>query len=174
MVVKLVPILHSSAVDFGGYAARILEWARIDGQLVAPLPDFERSFTRSSALTPLGVNAEFVFDTSETFFQRAGHRGGNSAGMPVETKDTAECLEPEWIGQATQQLLGTTIGNDMCGDFAREPRHPGKEPRWGSAGMQRKAGEASTTGHVSSYGFLRRRYAVTVRASGSNPKFRMN
>ena len=78
--------------------------------------------------------------------------------MPVETEDTAECLEPERIGQATQQLLGTAIGNDVCGDLAREARHPRKQPRWRSAGMQRKVGEAGATGHVSSYGFLRRRY----------------
>ncbi len=63
MVVKLVPILHSSAVDFGGHAARIHKRAGIDGQPVAPLTDFERSFTRRCPLTPLGVNAEFVFDT---------------------------------------------------------------------------------------------------------------
>jgi hypothetical protein len=174
MVVKLVPILHSSAVDFGGHAARMHERAGIEGQLVAPLTDFERSFTRRCTLTPLGVNAEFVFDTPETLFERTGHRRGNSAGMPVETENTAECLEPERIGQSTQQLLGTVIGNDVCGDFAREARHPRKEPRWRSAGVQGKVGEARATGHVKSYGFLRRRYAVTVRASGSNPKFRMN
>ena len=65
MVVKLVPILHSSAVDFGGHAARTHEWAGIDGQLVAPLTNFERSLTGRNTLTPLGVNAEFVFETAE-------------------------------------------------------------------------------------------------------------
>ena len=68
MLVKLVPILHSSAVDFGGHAARMRKWARIDGQLVAPLTNFERSFTGRSTLTPLGVNAESVFDAAETLF----------------------------------------------------------------------------------------------------------
>ena len=135
MVVKLVPILHSSAVDFGGHAARIHKWAGIDGQLVAPLTNFERSLTGRSTLTPLGVNAEFVFDTAETLFERTGHCGGNSAGMPIETEYTAECLEPEWIGEATKQLLGTEIEYNVCGDFAREPRHPRKEPRRGSTGM---------------------------------------
>jgi hypothetical protein len=76
-----------------------------------------------------------MFDTAETFFERAGHCGGNSAGMPVETEDAAECLEPERIGQSTQQLLGTAIGNDVRGDFASEPRHPREEPRGRSAGM---------------------------------------
>jgi hypothetical protein len=55
--------------------------------------------------------------------------------MPIETEYTAECLEPERIGQAMQQLLGTAIENDMCGDFAREPRHPREEPRRRAAGM---------------------------------------
>ena len=68
-------------------------------------------------------------------FERTGHRGGNSTGMPVETEYTAECLEPEWIGQATEQLLGTAIENRMRGDFARKPRHPREEPRWGATGM---------------------------------------
>src|SRR5262245_16185808 len=78
MAVKLVPILHSSAVDFRGHAARIHQRAGVDGQLVAPLTNFERSLTGHCTLTPLGVNAEFVFDTAETFFVRAGHRSGNS------------------------------------------------------------------------------------------------
>jgi hypothetical protein len=55
--------------------------------------------------------------------------------MPIETEYTAEGLEPERIGQATKQLLGTAIDDDMCGNFAREPRHPREEPRRGSAGM---------------------------------------
>jgi hypothetical protein len=76
-----------------------------------------------------------VFDTTETLFERTGERGGNSAGMPIETEYTAECLEPERIGEATQQLLGTEIEDDVCGDFAGEPSHPRKEPRWGPAGM---------------------------------------
>jgi hypothetical protein len=66
MVIKLVPILHSSAVDFGGQAARMHKRAGIDGQLVAPLTNFERRVTGRSTLTPLGVNAEFVFDATET------------------------------------------------------------------------------------------------------------
>jgi len=52
MVVKLVPILHSSAVDFGGHAARIHKRAGIDGPLVAPLTNFERSLTGRNTLTP--------------------------------------------------------------------------------------------------------------------------
>ena len=135
MVVKLVPILHSSAVDFGGLAARIQKWAGIDSQLIAPFTNFERSLTGRRTLTPLGVNAEFVFDTTEALLERTGHRGGHSAGMPVETEDTAECLEPERIGQAAEQLVGTAIEYDVCGNFARKLRHPREEPCWGSAGM---------------------------------------
>jgi len=55
--------------------------------------------------------------------------------MPVETGYTAEGLEPERIGQATKQLLGTAIEDDMSGDFARAPRHPREVPRGGSDGM---------------------------------------
>lgn len=78
-MVKLVPILHSSAVDFGGHAARIQKWAGIDGPVVAPFTNFERSLTGGVALTPLGVNAELVLDSPEAFFGRAGHRCGNTA-----------------------------------------------------------------------------------------------
>jgi hypothetical protein len=49
----------------------------------------------------------------------------------------------------------------VCGNFAREPRHPREEPCRGSAGMYRKVGVAGPTGHVKSYGFLRRRYVTT-------------
>ena len=52
MVVKLVPILHSSAVDFAGHAARRHKWAGIDGQLAVPLTNFERSLTGRSTLPP--------------------------------------------------------------------------------------------------------------------------
>ena len=65
MVVKLVPILHSSAVDFGGHAVRIHQRGGVDGQPVAPLTNLERSLTGSGTLTPLGVNAEVVFDAAE-------------------------------------------------------------------------------------------------------------
>src|SRR4029078_3773755 len=97
MVVKLVPILHSSAVDFRGQAARLHKRAVIDVQLVSPLTNLERSLTGRNTLTPLGVNAEFVFDTAETLFERAGHRGGDPAGMPIETEYTAESLAPDMI-----------------------------------------------------------------------------
>jgi hypothetical protein len=72
--------------------------AGIDGQPLAALTDFGRGLSRGSALTPLGVNAEFVFDAAEALFERAGDGRGNTAGMPVETEDTVERLEPEWIG----------------------------------------------------------------------------
>jgi hypothetical protein len=55
--------------------------------------------------------------------------------MPIETEYTAECLEPERIGQATEQLLGTAIDNHMRGNFARKPRHPREQPRGGATGM---------------------------------------
>jgi hypothetical protein len=115
-----------------------------------------------------------VFDTPETLFERAGPLGGDPAGMPIETEYTAEGVEAERIGPATKPLLGAAIDDDMCGNFAREPRHPREEPHGGSAGMYRKVDVAGATGQVKSYGFLRRRYVTTVRASGSNPKFRMN
>jgi hypothetical protein len=86
-------------------------------------------------LTPLGVNAELVFDTPETLFERAGPLGGDPAGMPIETGYTAEGVEAERIGPATKPLLGAAIDDDMCGNFAREPRHPREEPHGGSAGM---------------------------------------
>ena len=119
-------------------------------------------------------DAAIALQTPEAFFERAGHRRGNSAGMPVETEDTTECLEPERIGQAPQQLLGATIGNDVRRDFPCETRHACEEPRWRAAGMQRKIGKAGSTGHVSSYEFLWRACVTTVRGSGSNPNFRMN
>ena len=78
-MVKVVPILHSCAVDFAGHAARIQKRAGIDGQVVAPFTNFERSFTGGGARTPLGVNAELVLDSPEARFERAGHRCGNTA-----------------------------------------------------------------------------------------------
>jgi len=59
----------------------------------------------------------------------------NSAGMPIETEYTAECLEPERIGQVTERLLGTAIDNHMRGNFARKPRHTREEPRRGVTEM---------------------------------------
>jgi hypothetical protein len=55
--------------------------------------------------------------------------------MSVETEDTVECLEPERIRQTPQQFLGTSIGNDVRGDFAREA----------GPGMQRKTGVAASS-----------------------------
>ena len=41
---------------------------------LATLTDFGRGFSRCGALTPLGVNAEFVFDAAEPFLERAETR----------------------------------------------------------------------------------------------------
>lgn len=128
-MVKLVLILHSSAVDFGSHTARIHKRAGTDGQLVAPLTNFERSLTGRNALTPLGVNAELAFDPAETLFEGAGPLRGDPAGMPIETEYTDEGVEAERIGQATKPLLGTAIDDDMCGTFARAPRQPREEPQ---------------------------------------------
>jgi hypothetical protein len=115
-----------------------------------------------------------VFDAAKAFLERAGYCGGDPAGMPVESENTAECLKPERIRQAPQQFLWSTIGDDVDSDFAGKACHAREQPRWRAARMQRKVGESGATGHVSSYGILQRRYRTTVRASGSNPKFRMN
>jgi hypothetical protein len=45
MMVKLVPILHSSAVDLGRHAARVNQRPGIKSQPVAPFTDFDRGFT---------------------------------------------------------------------------------------------------------------------------------
>jgi hypothetical protein len=135
MVLKLVLILHSSAVDFGSHTARIHKRAGTDGQLVASLTNFERSLTGRNTLTPLGVNAELAFGTAATLFEGAGPLGGDPAGMPIETEYTDKGVEAERIGQATKSLLGTAIDEDMCGNFARAPRHPREERHGGSAGM---------------------------------------
>ena len=84
-MVKLVPILHSSAIDFGRDAARVNKWAGIDGEPLASFPYFGRGLTRRGALTPLGVIAEVVFDAAEAFGERAGYGRGDTAGMPVES-----------------------------------------------------------------------------------------
>jgi len=67
---------------------------------------FGRGSSRRRALTPLGVNAEFVFDAAQAFLERAGHSGGNTAGMPVESEDAVERLEPERIGQGRSSSSG--------------------------------------------------------------------
>jgi len=44
-MVKLVPILHSSAVDLGRHPARVNQRPGIKSQPVAPFTDFDRGFT---------------------------------------------------------------------------------------------------------------------------------
>jgi hypothetical protein len=70
IAVKLVLILHSSAVDLVHHPARVKKRARINGQALASFQYFGRGLTSRGALTPLGVNAEVVFDAVESFFQR--------------------------------------------------------------------------------------------------------
>ena len=72
-----------------------------------------------------------------------------------------------------KHLLGTAVGNDVRRDLACELRHSCEEPGGRATRMQRQVSEASSTGHVSSYGILRWSKGTTLRASGSNPKFRM-
>lgn len=44
-VLKVVPILHSSAVDSGRHPACVNKRAEIDGQTLAAFPDFGRALT---------------------------------------------------------------------------------------------------------------------------------
>jgi hypothetical protein len=65
MMVKLVPILHSSAVDLSGHAAHVKNRAGFDGQPPAALTDFGRALSGRGDRSPRGVNAEFVFDAAK-------------------------------------------------------------------------------------------------------------
>src|SRR6185503_16966868 len=85
MVVKLVPILHSSAVDFGGHTARIDEWAGIDGQLVAPLTNFERSLTGRSTFTPLECQSKPSTQPSAWNQNGSERRRSSSSGPRSKT-----------------------------------------------------------------------------------------
>jgi len=136
--------------------------------------DFGRRPTRHGGLTPLGVNAEFVVDAAEAFCERAGHRGGNTARMPVESEDAAERPEPERIGQAPRPHLRNTVRNDVGRDLPGEASLEREEPRRRPAWIQRKVGEPRYDEACKELRIFEADVTErTLRASGSNPKFRM-
>jgi len=51
-MVKLVPILHSSAVDLGSHPSRVNQRGGIDGQALAAVTDFDRAPYRDVAPLP--------------------------------------------------------------------------------------------------------------------------
>ena len=59
---------------------------------------------------PLGVNAEFVFDAAETFCERAGHSGGNTARISVNPR-----MQPNAGNQNESDRA--TVGDDVDRDL---------------------------------------------------------
>ena len=145
------------------------------------------------ALTPLGVDAEFVLDAAEAFLECAGYGGGDPAGMPVESEDrTPETRRDPTGGTAVPQdhdrrrceWRSRARAADQALEQPRGRAARGATEGWRNRGRSANADcPSSTGGRVASRPdgackelriFAAEIKGTAVRASGSNPKFRMN
>jgi len=136
---------------------------------------FGRCRTRHGALTPLGVNAEFVFVAAETFCERAGrkwwqHRSNASRIRGRSRTPGTRTDRDRRRSSSSRPLFANDVGRDLPGEASDARDESGRCPAW----MQRKVGEprydeACKELRIFEAGVTER----TLRASGSNPKFRM-
>src|SRR3954470_12235700 len=95
VVIELITILHGGAVDFGGHAARVHERSRIERQGFARGGDLSGRLARCGSLAAAGIEPQIRFETADTLLDGSGDRRGHPTRVPVESQNTAECLEPE-------------------------------------------------------------------------------
>ncbi|SRR6266550_3971045 len=92
---------------------------------------------------------------------------------PSGSRKSAARIKSQPVAPRTPYPLG--VNAEFALDAERGPSL--SEPVTVSLDLTRErqwqVSEPSSTGHVSSYGILRRSTGTTLRASGSNPKFRM-
>jgi len=110
VVIDLVAVLHRGAIHLGGHPAGVDQ--RVGG---APLVSQARSisfgvFRETRPLPPQTKMPNSRSSGRIPSLERPAGGGGHAAGMPIETEDAAERLEPEGIGKPAQQFVGPEVG----------------------------------------------------------------
>jgi len=143
VVIELVAVLYRAGVYLGRHPAGVDEGRRVPGHGVGVCGDLRRGLPRGLPLAAGDVEAQVALQALHSLLECATDRGGYAAGMPVESEDAAQSLEPEGIGQPEQHLLGAEIGYDGYGNLPGEPGHAVEQPAWGFSAVQGQISYAS-------------------------------
>src|SRR5215207_5810280 len=100
VMIKLKPVLHGGAVDFGAHLRGENEAvAFVDRSAVGDGSDLARRLAAGAAFAAGDVDAEVVLEVLVGFLHRAAGDGGDAGGVPVEAEDAAESLEPPRVAE---------------------------------------------------------------------------
>src|SRR5438067_4522646 len=142
MLIELVAVLHRRMIDLRRDLARVHQRLGIAAELLAGGGDLGGRLARGGAFAAGDEEPELAVEAAQALLQRAAHRGGQPARMPVEAEHAAEGLEPERIGEPPQHLFAAELAGDERDDLARQRHHAREEPRRRVAAVQRQMGES--------------------------------
>jgi hypothetical protein len=138
--IEVETILNGGAVDLRHEPADVGERGAVDPNPLANRCEFMRRLPRLLAASAADMNAEFAGQRLESSLQRPDHARGDARGMPVHAHDRAERLEPERMGEATQQLVAAISVDDRLADYGAEAAHAAREPQGHPPAVQRQIG----------------------------------
>src|SRR5690242_16338194 len=93
------------------------------------------------------MHAELFPKRREPALERTDHARSDTGRMPVHAHHSTERLEPEWMRQATQQLVAPVVMDDRLADHRAEPAHALAQPRRHAAAMQREVSASGAMYH---------------------------
>ena len=147
--VKIEAILNGGAVDLGDEPARLRQRRAVKPDPVADRDQLVRRPPRMLAAPAADMDSEFAGERREAPFQRAYDARRNARRMPVHAHDGAERLEPERMGEPSQELVAAVSDGrsprpsrrrgascDRRATSARR-RHAMEDPRFLIVGSQR-------------------------------------
>src|SRR4051794_35956101 len=107
-----------------------------DGEALGGAVDFSGGLARGAAFSAGDVDAEVVFEMFVSLFECTAGDGGDAGGVPVESEDAPEGLEPPGIGESAEHFCRAIFIDDGHGDGAGEAPHAVEEPWRGGAAVE--------------------------------------
>ena len=145
--IEIEAVLHSGAVDFGDQAARRRQRTSIEADALANGDQLAWRRATVLAAPAADMDPKVARDRIEPAFQRAKDARGDARQMPVHAHHRAKRLEPEGMGEPSQQLFASVFEHDRFDDYGAKAGHALPEPRWYAATMQRHVGTAGAFAH---------------------------
>src|SRR5438552_12248377 len=103
------------------------------------------------------MDPKLVAERRKTALQRSDDARRDAGGVPVHAHNGAERLEPERVGEASQQLVAPVVMDDGLADHRAEAGHPVRQPFWHMPTVQRQISGSGSTSHQTPpwYGAIR-------------------
>src|SRR3984957_3287495 len=146
--IRIKSVLDGAPCDFRHQPAHVSERGAVKSDPLADRAKLERGLSRMLAAAAADMDSELARERLEAPLQRADHARGDAGGVPVHAHDRAERLEPERMGEATQQLVAAVSVDDRLADDGSEPGHAVREPQRRPPAVQRQIGASCSSGHA--------------------------